>query len=253
MTVPANPWLPEDAKPAAKIQLFCFPHAGGGSAVYHRWQRWLPAEIGVLPIKLPGREGRFREAAIDQMSEMIDALWEHVVPNMRAPYAFYGHSMGGMIAFELARHLVQQGAAPAYLFVSACRAPHLLARDQTLHTLPDAAMLEALARDYGRGGSVGPDERAMMDAMAATIRADLKLLETYEYRPGVRLTCPICAIAATEDHMVSAAQVNGWRAHTNGRFSLRTVPGHHFFLREEESTLARLVAGKLQPLASYDS
>ncbi len=253
MTHPANIWLPRIDQPDAKIQLFCLPHAGGGSAVYHRWRRWLPAEIGLLPVKLPGREGRFQEAAVDRMSAMIDALWQHVVPTIRAPFALYGHSMGGMIAFELARRLSAEGTCPAYLFVSACRAPHLMSRERTLHTLPDGAMIEALVRDYGRGGQAGEDELAMMGALAATIRADLKLLETYEYQAGPPLACPICAISATEDQMVSAAQVNEWRTHTAGGFSLRTVPGHHFFLRDEESFLARLVSGKLMPLVANAS
>lgn len=239
------------AQPAT--QLFCFPHAGGGVANYHRWDRLLPDWIDLLPVKLPGRESRFNEPAVGNLHELLDRMVPAIVDHIREPFAMFGHSMGGLIAYELTVRLQQHGLQPQVLFLSACRAPHRFNNATTktkLHTLPDDEMIEYLARDYGKGGKLSNDESQMMLLMSNTIRADLKLLETYEHSGHEPLSIPIMGLAASEDRKVTLEDVSGWREHTSGSFKLRTIPGHHFYLREQEKSLAALVAATLTSLTT---
>lgn len=244
-----NLWLPKThSEGQNRTQVFCFPHAGGGSAIYHRWEKLLPRHLGVVPIKLPGRESRFNETSHDNIETLIAAMAPEIVDAMHEPFALYGHSMGGLIAYELAQHLRKQYAkSPRALFVSASRSPDRFKENQTLHRLPDEEMIRSLVRDFGRGGEVSAAELDMMRMMSDTIRADLKLLETYEHATQDPLPCPIIGIAATEDHKVTVSDVNGWRAFTTERFTMRTMPGHHFFLREQEKAITELIASRLPP------
>ena len=242
-----NLWLPSQHECGPRhTQLLCLPHAGGGSAIFHRWQRLLPGHLAVLPLKLPGRESRFNESAHGNLKTLINALTPGIADVVREPFALFGHSMGGLVAYELAQRLrSEHGITPQILFVSACRSPDRFRQDRALHRLPDEEMIASLVRDFNKDGKSHPAELEMMRTMAETIRADLKLLETYEHPPHPPLDCPIVGIAASEDKQVTAADVNGWQAFTTGRFMMRTMPGSHFFLREQETSVMDLIASKV--------
>lgn len=243
-----NPWLPSNYGNAApdSTQLLCFPHAGGGSAGYHRWEKLLPGHLAVLPVKLPGRESRFNEPAHDNLNSLLSAMVPHLIESAREPFALFGHSMGGLIAYELAKHLHEHhGIVPKCLFVSACRSPDRFKQQRAIHRLPDEEMIQTLVGDYNEGGTASEAELDMMRVMSNTIRSDLKLLETYEFQTRDPLPCPIVAMAATMDDKVTVADVNGWRAFTTARFTLRTMPGSHFFLRQQEAAVTDLIAAKL--------
>lgn len=245
-----NLWLPQTySEGQNRTQVFCLPHAGGGSAIYHRWEKLLPGHLAVVPIKLPGRESRFNETPHDNVDSLIAAMAPAIADAIQEPFALYGHSMGGLIAYEFAQHLLERyNRSPRALFVSASRSPDRFKQDRALHRLPDEEMIQSLIRDFGRGGETSAAELEMMRTMAVTIRADLKLLETYEHAEREPLPCPIIGIAATEDHGVTASDVNGWRAFTSDRFTMRTMPGQHFFLREQEKAITSLIASRLPPV-----
>lgn len=239
-------WLPGKWEQSQGIRLFCFPHAGGGSALFHRWEKILPGHIAVLPVKLPGRESRFNEVSFDSLPALLNAITPALADAVREPFALFGHSMGGLIAYEFAQRLHKEhGKSPMALFASACRSPDRIKRTQSLHRLPDEEMIQSLIRDFNVDGKASESETEMMRVMVDTIRADLKLLETYEYKSQPPLPCPIIGLAASEDKKVTAADVNGWRAFTTERFTMRTVPGHHFFLRAQEKSVTDLIASKL--------
>ena len=121
-----NPWFPNSADPEdPRMRLFCFPYAGGGTAIYHRWQRYLDDLVLVLPVKLPGRESRINEPAYECMQRLVEDLLPPLRGQLRTPFAMFGHSMGALVAFELAKQLGQSTSRePNCLFVSACRPPH---------------------------------------------------------------------------------------------------------------------------------
>src|SRR5260370_28895087 len=132
------------------FRLFCFPYAGGGTSIFHTWKGMLPPDVTVCPIQLPGREKRLAEPPFTRISLLVRAMAHALRPFLNCPFAFFGHSMGALISFELARQLRRQKAPePTYLFVSAQKAPQLPDLTPPLHQLAEADFVEHLHRLYG--------------------------------------------------------------------------------------------------------
>lgn len=243
-------WLvcPRPAAQAA-LRLFCFPHAGGGPAVFHRWPHSLPASIEVYAAQLPGRGARFGELPYTRMQPLLEEIQLALRPLLDRPYALFGHSLGALLAFEVARALQQEGNGPAHLFVSACAAPQLLPKGETLHALPRKQFLEALRRLKGTPPELF-EEEAFMDLMLPTLRADLVLFETYEYEEAPPLRCDLTVTAGRDDPQVSADEMEAWRWQAGGRFNLHQFSGDHFYLNETRAELLHLIG---RELAAYYS
>jgi medium-chain acyl-[acyl-carrier-protein] hydrolase len=248
-----NRWFPQSTNRNARGRLFCFPHAGGGAAKFYSWSHDIPAEIELLPVKLPGREERFREPAVDSLPALVERLAEVLPARCDLPFAFLGHSMGALIAFELARRLHRMGkAGPVCLFVAACPAPQAASFSEAIHTLPDAELLRALRTRYGGIPDAVAAHAELMQLMLPVLRADFKAVETYAYRPEPPLACGIVAMAGDEDAEVGVAEVSAWREQTNGGFSLHILRGNHFFLHEARQSTAQLVSRHLQALLAAE-
>ena len=246
MTPDPSAWLPTNAFVDDALRVLCFPHAGGGSAMFHRWSRRLPDWLHIVPIKLPGREDRGRETAIDNMATMIDELSFHLADYVAdGTVALFGHSMGGLIAYEWAQRLRDTGIAVKHVFVSSCRPPSNFGpSDEPLHTLTDREMLEKLTSKYG-AGPTSPDEFELMMLMAPTIRADLQLLETYRHPDHQALNCPLSLLGGAEDPQVTCVVLQQWQPFTTGAFKVRVFPGHHFYLRTQDDAIIRYMTTQL--------
>ncbi|MEM7313525.1 MAG: alpha/beta fold hydrolase [Planctomycetota bacterium] len=227
------------------FELYCFPHAGGGSSIYHRWERILPERVLVSPIKLPGREARFKESPIDNVDEMLLCLEEQVLPVVTPPLVIFGHSMGGLIAYEWTCSLIDAGIQPSLLVVSASRSPDGYQGEGRLHKLPDDEMIASLQRDFGRGRPFSDDETEMMKMLADTIRADLKLLETHRWSERAPIDVPIVAMYGTEDSEIPKSRMEGWKARTTAAFELHAIEGHHFYLPEREDEVTKIIMDSL--------
>ena len=236
-------------RPLADLQLFCFPFAGGGASAFRKWDTKLPGNIEVCAIQLPGREDRLLEPPFRQIGPLVNALSELVVIGLDKPFVFFGHSMGALVAFELSRRLRRLGGRqPDHLIVSGFRAPHLPDRQAPTYDLPETSFLEELRR---LGGT--PDEvlqsSELMTLFTPTLRADFALSETYAYVHEVPLECSISAFVGSDDQEVSYDEVAAWRHHTNGSFSLQSIPGDHFFLlREGQAQLLSGISDQLDQL-----
>lgn len=243
-------WLvcPRPAAQAA-LRLFCFPHAGGGPAVFHRWPQSLPASIEVYAAQLPGRGARFGELPYTRMEPLLEALLIALRPLLDRPYALFGHSLGALLAFEVVRALHREGGRPEHLFASACPAPQLLPKGETLHAMPRKQFLEALRRLKGTPPELFAEE-AFMDLMLPTLRADLALFETYEYGEAPPLTCGLTITAGQDDPQVSTEELEAWRRQAGGRFNLHLFAGDHFYLNDRRSELLRLIGRDLAPYYS---
>ncbi len=256
MTLPNDPcprptrWLPaikSEAGPA--VRLFCFPHAGGGAALFHRWATHIAPEVELLPVKLPGREERFSDAPYRQLEPLVEAAAKALGPHLSRPFALFGHSMGALIAFEIARHIRQTlGKSPSFLFVAACRAPHLPPIDEPLANLPEGEFLDLLQDRYGALDDALLRNPPLMQLLLPTLRADITLVESYRYRDHAPLDCPVLALGGSDDKAVSAADLAAWREHTTGPFSQRMFPGGHFFLESSRDGVVRTVCQRLLPL-----
>lgn len=238
-----------EPRPEAKLRLFCFHYAGGDASVYRLWARQLPAWVEVCPLELPGHGSRRGEPPITQFPELLGWLYRMVRPFLDRPYALFGHSLGGIQAFELARRLRREGQAlPARLFLSACPALHLRPRPMApLSHLGDEEFLEQLAVLYGtpRQALVNPDFR---EAVLPVLRADVLLAESYAYTPEPPLPVPVSSFGAEEDPQVSLEEATSWKEQTLVEFRFRQVPGGHFFLSSERTRLQQAVVEDLRPV-----
>jgi len=231
-----------------RLRLFCFPYAGGSPVIFHHWPQGLPGDVELRAIQLPARASRMAEAPMPRLDQVLDALEPAIAPFLDLPFAFFGHSMGSLIAFELARRLRRRGQQePARLFVSAHRGPHVPDPESPIHALPQARFLSELSRRYGTTAELqkNPD---LLELVLPALRADFELLETYKYAPEEPLACPITVFGGKADSGVSMAHLEAWRAHTRGPFDIHMLPGDHFFMHGNQAELLGLLSAELQRL-----
>lgn len=232
----------------AAVRLLCFPHAGGAAASYAGWARALEATpIEVVGAELPGRGSRSGEAPCTDIDRVVDGFAAAIAAFFDRPYALFGHSLGALVAFELARALRARGApGPTCLFVSGAFAPHLKTVSAPLRFIhDDLAFLEAVAAKYGGVPKIVLEQADLRPSIVAALRADLALTETYVYRAGPPLACPVTAYAGATDPIVPADGLAEWRQQTSGEFSCRVFEGHHFYLNRAREALLADVAGRL--------
>jgi len=240
-------WIPYwTQKPQARVRLFCFPYAGGGATIFRTWSENLPQEIEVCPIQLPGRESRLLEPAVSSWSTLIALLAEALEPLLDMPYAFFGHSMGTLISFELARHLRRTGnhAMPLRLFMSAHRAPQLPDPDPPTYHLPETEFIEELRRLQGTPEEILQHEE-ILRLLIPLLRADFCLCETYAYQQESPLACPITAFGSLQDAEVTRESVMAWKAQTSRAFKVRFFAGDHFFVNTAQHSLWQMLARDL--------
>ena len=229
----------------AHTRLFCLPHAGAGASVYRTWANELAPGLQLCAVQLPGRESRLGERPIDHAPELVRELVSGLSPFLDRPYVVFGHSMGALLAFELACALRRSGLPqPAHLFVSAQRAPHLALPPVAIHELNPREFREELRRLGGTPEAVLADEE-LMRFFEPVLRADFKLCETYRYESVEPLDIPISVFGGESDTRVPDTALKPWRMHTRATMSLRMFPGGHMFL---QSAQANLVAAILSDL-----
>lgn len=242
-----NPWIQfYQPKPQANLRLFCFPYAGGKAQIFRTWSEALPDQIEVCPIELPGRGRRWGETPFKQLPLLIEAIANAIAPLLNRPYALFGHSIGALIAFELARFLRQQNSSePVNLFVSSRRAPQLQNSDTHSHTLPDDALIRKLCWLKGIPQNA-LDDPELMQLWLPILRADLAIGETYTYVPQRPLSCPIIAFGGRQDPAIRRGGLHQWREQTTGKFAKYLFRGNHFFLHSAQPLLLKQLARVLQ-------
>lgn len=216
--------------------------------MYRNWSEMIPPSIEVCAINLPGREGRFREQPHTRMDMLIQDLADGLSDHLGTSYAFLGHSMGAMIAFELARELRRRTVpGPAYLFVSGRQAPHVPDPDPPKYNLPDTEFIEELRTLAGTPPEV-LEHPELMELMLPLLRADFELVDTYVCREEPPLDCPISAFGGLGDPETRPEELAAWREQTSGTFRMRLLPGNHFFLNDH---LLSVLRGLLHDLESF--
>jgi medium-chain acyl-[acyl-carrier-protein] hydrolase len=217
--------------------LFCFAHAGAGATVYSSWPQHLQEDIEVYGVQLPGREDRADEVPFASVEPLMNALMPELRSLARCPFVLYGHSMGALLAFEVARRSVAEwGYGPALLAVSGFPAPDRLScTGPPLHQLSDEQLLEHLARLEGPRASL--DDQRVIDSILPVLRADIAACENYTYTGSPPLRCPISAFAGARDPSIAAAGLARWGFHTKGGFNARVLPGSHFFIEASRREL----------------
>jgi surfactin synthase thioesterase subunit len=237
------------ARPQATARLFCFSCAGLGASMYRLWPAALPADIELCALQLPGRETRLREAPLSSIPALVDAIVPALQPHFDRPFAFFGHSMGAVLAAEVTRTLASLGApTPRHLIVSARRPPHLPDTAPWLHTLPDDRFVAEINRRYGGVPVQVMEQRELLGLLLPCLRADIEALENFTPPARHPLSTPITAFGGTYDQRASRADLEAWRGETNSAFRLRLFPGDHFYLNPQRAALLTEVSATLAPL-----
>ncbi|SEQ77970.1 Surfactin synthase thioesterase subunit [Lentzea xinjiangensis] len=213
----------------------CFPHAGGAASWYRPFVPHFAGRAELVAVQYPGRQDRRSEPLVDDIRRLADAVAPLL--DRDRPLRLFGHSMGAMIAFEVALR-----AEPAHLFVSGRRAPQIV-RDDRVHQRDDAGLVAEVRRLAGTDARVFDDEELVRMVLPA-IRADYRAAETYRYRPGPALSCPLTALTGDADPKAAVDEVRQWGERTTGAFAMHVFPGGHFYLTEHRQAVAALVSGE---------
>ncbi|SES40810.1 thioesterase II family protein [Lentzea albida] len=231
-------WLRKfHAAPEQAPQLVCFPYAGGSAGWFSKLSAELAGDVQVSSVQYPGRLDRLRDRPVDDLSELADQVFAALDDSR--PLALLGHSMGAVVAFEVARRLQAASVPVSHLFASGRVAPHLR-RDGGVHLMSDddvIAVVESL-------GGVEPGVLRDVELRAMVlpvVRNDYRAIETYRHHPAAPLTAPITALVGVNDPLVSASDASEWSQHTSGPFSLVELPGGHFFPVSQWKAVADLV------------
>jgi surfactin synthase thioesterase subunit len=251
-TQPAkDPWIQRPRpRPDARLRLLLLPHAGGGASSFRGWADALPPDVEVCPVQLPGRENRVMEKAFDRMPPLVQALAEVMERWRDLPFAVFGHSNGALVGFELARLARRTGTpGPVHLFASGRRAPDVPSRLPDVHQLPDDQMISELARLGGMPKQV-TEHPELMQLLLPLLRADLALIETYEFREEPPISIPITVYTSTADPRVNLDEARAWERHTAGGFEMRVFPGDHFYLAGPDPQVMATLSADLRAVVS---
>jgi medium-chain acyl-[acyl-carrier-protein] hydrolase len=241
-----GPWcVAAKRNPQAKVRLACFPYAGASASIFGCWHRYFRDDIELWGIQLPGRQNRISESPFTRIHPLLMELAGAITPLLDRPFAFFGHSMGAILAFEMARFLRRRSnLAPKALFVSGRRAPQIPDTDPPLHSMDDAMFLAEIRRLKGTPEEV-LNNSDILQLVLPALRADTQLCDTYEYTEDTMLSCSITAFCGTEDKEENTERMKAWKTQTTGDFSLCPLVGDHFFIHSNEKRIIELLQVKL--------
>jgi medium-chain acyl-[acyl-carrier-protein] hydrolase len=229
--------------PRARARLICFPFAGGGPTAFSGWAESLPDHIELCCVQAPGRGERLAETPLTRVDQLVDALGPELARTTR-PTAFFGHSLGAVVAFETARWLRRRGhPLPSRLFVSGSAAPQAPVTT-TAHQLPDEEFCAHVAAIGGTPRELLDDPRFRRVVLPA-LRADFAMHETYTCAADTPLECPITAFGGAEDPEATPQKIRSWQSQTTNDFGCQVVPGGHFYLRTARDELLRRIVAEL--------
>lgn len=231
-------WFVGGTSPAP-VRLFCLPFAGGGASIYRTWARELPG-IDVVAVQLPGREDRYGEPAYTNLRRLTADLATAIEPMLDRPAVFFGHSMGGAIAYQLAVDLKARGLGPRLLILSARHAPHVPLSRPPIHTLSDEAFVGELRKLSGTPTAV-LDNRELMDFLLPILRADFELCDTHACAREAAIDVPLLLFGGVDDATAPRHALEAWREYSSGALELKMFPGGHFFLQTHQAAVLQAI------------
>jgi surfactin synthase thioesterase subunit len=241
----SNLWLRRfHPAPESRINLVCFPHAGGSASFYYPVSDALQPTLQVIALQYPGRQDRRLEPFLHTISDFADEAYLALKPLAGQPIAFFGHSMGATIAFEVAQRMKHHlGVSPVTLFASGRRAPSRH-RDENVHQRSDDGLVAEMQLLSATDAQLLGDPE-MLQMILPAIRSDYHAVETYRYSLGPKLSCPIIALIGDSDSRVTIDEAQAWDQHTTGDFELQTFSGGHFYLASHQAAVINLISDHL--------
>jgi surfactin synthase thioesterase subunit len=238
--VPESPYIWRARNPGHSHRLICFPHGGAGAGAYADWAGLLPPEIELVAVQLPGRQNRIAEEPFSEVGPLVTVLTHALRPVLDGPCAFFGHSGGASLAYELTKALRSRGRrGPQQLFLSGRAAPDVTGIPQ-LHDLPDDEFRAEMRALGGIEPEIAEDDDVMADLLPL-LRADFGLWERYRPTPSSPLDCPITVLCGESDPRAPLAGVARWRAYTTAEFSTQIYAGGHFYFLESTAEVVSFI------------
>ncbi len=228
--------------PQADLRLFCFSYAGGSSMIFRPWLDKFPANVEICLVELPGRSSKIKLPLFKRLEPIVEGLALQIQPYLDKEFAFFGHSMGGLLSFELTRLLHKKyEISPVNLFISARGAPQIPSLKSPIYALPESDFIDRL-RHYNGTPNAVLENQELMQLFLPILRADFEVLETYTYYHAPPLECPISVFGGLQDAQVTIEALEGWREQTNNYISLNMLPGDHFFINDSHSLLIEKIS-----------
>ncbi|MBT7443437.1 MAG: thioesterase [Methylococcales bacterium] len=242
-----TPWLTYFQQvPGAKLSLVCFPYAGGGGHIFAQWKENLPSNINIIAVNPPGRGARMMETPFSQMSPLIADLLPAIKALMNTPVIFFGHSLGAVTAFEVARALRKQNVPlPKKLLAAGRRAPQVENDSGAIYHLPDAEFTEEIRKKKGTPEEVLNNDE-LMALVLPMLKADFEIADTHQYQDEAPFDFPISYFWGKEDKPVNRNNDDAWAQQTHAEYQHHELNGGHFFLHSEKEQLLSLITKELQ-------
>jgi medium-chain acyl-[acyl-carrier-protein] hydrolase len=247
ITAEVAAWL-KNYSPTAqpRLRLLCLPYAGAGASAYRSWAKALPSEVELYALQLPGREARRREAPYTQLEPLIEILARLVAGLPPLPLVLFGHSLGAIIGFELARSLRRQyGINPVHMFIAGQAAPQLPSSAQQIHLLPDGEFIQRL-REYNGTPEEILQHTEILQMLLPALRADFAICENYAYYHDEPLDCPVSVFGSSDDSQVSQEDLLAWSSQTSQSMTFHLLKGDHFFVHQARESLLTIIVQILQ-------
>lgn len=225
--------------------LFCLPYAGGSSSIYYKWKEYLYKDIEIYPIELTGRGKRIKEPLFADIKNVTSDVLEQIEDKIKdTPYAFYGHSMGSLIIYELTHRIIELNAEPpVHIFFSGKKAPHLFKIDKRISHLPDNEFIQEIIKLGGTPKEIA-DNQELLHFFLPILRADFQLVETYKYVEKNKFDFDITIINGNKDDL-TLQEIIGWQEHTSKRTFFHMLEGDHFFINGKEKGITSIINNTL--------
>lgn len=229
----------------AKLRLFCFPYAGGSPHIFSPWSKLLPSDIELCPVLMPGRGSRISEEPIREISRAVSVLADKIADLSDLPFAFFGHSLGATIAFELVNYLEKEkGISPVYLFVSGRSAPQTLQKSAKTYHLSDEEFVESVKQLGGTPQGL-LENQELLELILPTLKADFQMVQNYSYTPDEPIKCPVFAFGGTADNFIARENIEAWGDLTEKEFAACFLEGDHFFVNRQGKAITEIIVEKL--------